>query len=546
MTISILTVTHRSVFEYLAEAEHLRENKRVTRNILGCASKFLEYLYSWSKWKTSTHRTEWFYQPLRRITEDLIEYGIDSVRKALVFLVDIGAIGRRINPRSYQDKVYQYRFLLSHKVMDALHAIDKARQGKDLELAEQLVKASLAESLESGSGIRLTAKISEAVDFVIAFSKPETQSPKPEIRSSGSDFQQHRNKQTNIPSESSKPFSTPLPPKAAEPEEEEREEEILEAEAEIVEIEATPTQQPRTALEPEPRQEIQLWMGTQGSEGVLNSDSTKHPALVFSGEDTPWLEQPSRRNARLGRPQWNQAFLEWGGARFAQKFGKADRFEAMGDFRVALENNPDKILARWEEYEGVMGATLQNVADRAAAGVTLDDKDRAKLEKHHRAVANTQVHIPVPQPVLADVAEVAHERRVAEVDWDRVSREADEAIAVEVEPVVESAPLPITEAKPEPEYSTPGQFQQMMGNLMRSFGNRSLGGKSKPVESEPLSRGVPAPSGDTDLVARAIATNDPILLNDPYVKKQLLGQEALGLVSLEKSGDRIVSVEDGF
>lgn len=543
MTASTLTITHRSVFEYLSEQPF---EGRVTRNILGCASKFLEYLYSWTKWKFSTHRTEWFYQPLRRISDDLIEYGIDSVRKAIRFLVEIGAIGRRINPRSYQDKVYQYRFLLSHKVMDALHAIDKARQGKDLELAEQLVKTSLAESLESGSGIRLTAKISEAVDFVIAFSKPETQSPKPEIRSSGSDFQQHRNKQTNIHPESSKPFSTPLPPKAAEPEEEEREEEVLEAE--VVETEdATPTQQPRTTPEPEPRQEIQLWRGIQGSEGVLNSNSTKHPALVFSGEDTPWLEQPSRRNARLGRPQWNQAFLEWGGARFAQKFGKADRFEAMGDFRVALENNPDKILARWEEYEGVMGATLQNVADRAAASVTLDDKDRAKLEKHHRAVANTQIHIPVPQPVLAEVAEVAHDRRVAEVDWDRVGREADEAIAVEVEPVAESvAPLPVTETEPEPEYSTPSQFRQMMGNLMKSFGNRSLGGKPKPVESEPVESGTPAPSGDTDLVARAIATNDPILLNDPYVKKQLLSQEVLGLVSLEKEGNRIVSVEDRF
>jgi hypothetical protein len=70
-----------------------------------------------------------------------------------------------------------------------------------------------------------------------------------------------------------------------------------------------------------------------------------HPALVFSGDETPWLSQPTRVQFTV----FDKGFIEWGGDRFAKQFSK-DIFQARGDFMASLKNDPDKILMRWDEY----------------------------------------------------------------------------------------------------------------------------------------------------------------------------------------------------
>jgi hypothetical protein len=71
-----------------------------------------------------------------------------------------------------------------------------------------------------------------------------------------------------------------------------------------------------------------------------------HPALVYQAEDTPWLLPPSAVQFVC----FQKEFLTWGGDLYVAKFGKKDVFQARGDFMASLKNDPDKIVARWEEY----------------------------------------------------------------------------------------------------------------------------------------------------------------------------------------------------
>lgn len=75
-----------------------------------CAAKLISYFENWRRWKMQVQRTEWIYQPLRKIYQDLMcEHSIHKIRDALARLIDLGILERRENPRNKQDKTYQYR-----------------------------------------------------------------------------------------------------------------------------------------------------------------------------------------------------------------------------------------------------------------------------------------------------------------------------------------------------------------------------------------------------------------------------------------------------
>lgn len=88
-----------------------------------CAAKLIEYFKHWREWKTTVQRTEWIYQPLRRIRDDLMcEHSMHCIRDAIELLIDIGILERRNNPGNGQDKTYQYR--LDHKRLNELLGIE--------------------------------------------------------------------------------------------------------------------------------------------------------------------------------------------------------------------------------------------------------------------------------------------------------------------------------------------------------------------------------------------------------------------------------------
>jgi DNA-binding MarR family transcriptional regulator len=89
-----------------------RDYLEITGNF--CAAKLLDYFEKWRRWKVKYHRTEWIYQPLRQIREDLMnEYCKPVVNRAIELLEDLGLIERRQNPGNRQDKTWQYKLNIS-------------------------------------------------------------------------------------------------------------------------------------------------------------------------------------------------------------------------------------------------------------------------------------------------------------------------------------------------------------------------------------------------------------------------------------------------
>ncbi|TAE58833.1 MAG: MarR family transcriptional regulator [Nostocales cyanobacterium] len=85
-----------------------RDYLEITGNF--CAAKLIDYFEKWRRWKVKYHRTEWIYQPLRRIREDLMnEYSKPVISKAIATLENLGLIERRQNPGNRQDKTWQYK-----------------------------------------------------------------------------------------------------------------------------------------------------------------------------------------------------------------------------------------------------------------------------------------------------------------------------------------------------------------------------------------------------------------------------------------------------
>ncbi|MEH2086869.1 hypothetical protein [Nostoc sp.] len=106
-----------------------------------------------------------------------------------------------------------------------------------------------------------------------------------------------------------------------------------------------------------------------------------HWALIFDGDNTPWLESPAGRQIK-----WNQAFLRWQGERWMQKYSKADIYEAIADFRASLLNNPERIVNRWQEYQDHMTHHAVVAQVRIENGIELTQTETKKLQTHHRAI----------------------------------------------------------------------------------------------------------------------------------------------------------------
>lgn len=79
------------------------------RRVQCCAAKLIEYFIHWNKWKQKAQRTQWIYQPLKKIHQDLMEeHSLHVIREAINVLVDTKIIERRHNPNE-QDKTWQYK-----------------------------------------------------------------------------------------------------------------------------------------------------------------------------------------------------------------------------------------------------------------------------------------------------------------------------------------------------------------------------------------------------------------------------------------------------
>lgn len=102
--------------EYLERINQLCDclHMEINTAIRCCAAKLLDYFLHWRRWKLSTHRSEWFYQPLKAIHRDLMgEHSLHVIRAALDLLRDLELLDRRNNPRNKQDRTYQYRVNVS-------------------------------------------------------------------------------------------------------------------------------------------------------------------------------------------------------------------------------------------------------------------------------------------------------------------------------------------------------------------------------------------------------------------------------------------------
>jgi hypothetical protein len=108
---------------------------------------------------------------------------------------------------------------------------------------------------------------------------------------------------------------------------------------------------------------------------------TAHPALVYGGEDTPWLEPPTRTEFM----KFNQSFIDWHTSRCMHKFHKQDRFQAEADFKASLRNSPESCASRWAEYHKHMVCHAATAAARMNNGVEISDIDKQKFIKHQRA-----------------------------------------------------------------------------------------------------------------------------------------------------------------
>ena len=94
-------------------------NSGVSHAVGCCAAKLIEYFHHWTKWKKKEHRTDWIYQPVRKIQEDLMnEHSVNIVRRAIAHLIELGILEQRANPNG-QDKTWQYKLNFS-RVTEAL------------------------------------------------------------------------------------------------------------------------------------------------------------------------------------------------------------------------------------------------------------------------------------------------------------------------------------------------------------------------------------------------------------------------------------------
>ncbi len=185
-------------------------------------------------------------------------------------------------------------------------------------------------------------------------------------------------------------------------------------------------------------------------------------------DETPWLDPPKGRNKIM----WHKPFLEWHGMRWMQKFPKSDIHAAIADFRSSLHNDPEKIVVRWEEYQGHMMQNAATVAARLNSGGKIDTVEQNKLEKHSRAftgatvdmgivddriltaaapgatVPEQAINVVKPPPELESVA------TVSDFLWDSIAQSVDEEMKTYFEDAFEGAEGTGMHQKPDEEASS--------------------------------------------------------------------------------------------
>lgn len=138
-TASPLVVLRREFLEGITQKAQAME-LTLPKQVLFCASKLIDYLLHWRNWKVTHQRTDWIYQPLRRIRDDLMgEHSLHVIRAALDLLLQLGIIARRNNPGNGQDRTYQYQVQVD--------VVDCLGQSK---LTDQSEIAEAREKTESG------------------------------------------------------------------------------------------------------------------------------------------------------------------------------------------------------------------------------------------------------------------------------------------------------------------------------------------------------------------------------------------------------------
>jgi hypothetical protein len=104
-----------------------------------CAALLIPYFTHWQEWKAANYPTQWIYQPLRHIREDLMKvFSIHVIRAAISLLQKLGYLSIRKNSRDQnwrngQDKTHQY-----------LLDVDRIKAAK-----KKLVSRLMAQTLEN-------------------------------------------------------------------------------------------------------------------------------------------------------------------------------------------------------------------------------------------------------------------------------------------------------------------------------------------------------------------------------------------------------------
>jgi hypothetical protein len=95
----------------------------------------MSYFQHWNEWKRSRYREDWFYQPLRKIWQDLTgAYSLHVIQKAIASLVKLEFLSvkkndRTLNNRNGQDKTHRY-LLHCDRVNTALAKAKLSSQSK--------------------------------------------------------------------------------------------------------------------------------------------------------------------------------------------------------------------------------------------------------------------------------------------------------------------------------------------------------------------------------------------------------------------------------
>ena len=114
-----------------------------------CAAQLIPYFTRWQEWKAASYPSEWIYQPLTHIREDLMKvFSIHVIRDAISLLQKLGYLSirknsRDLNWRNGQDKTHQY---LLH--VDRIKAAQKKLVSRFM--AETLEKSPFVNSETSG------------------------------------------------------------------------------------------------------------------------------------------------------------------------------------------------------------------------------------------------------------------------------------------------------------------------------------------------------------------------------------------------------------